>query len=50
MTDKISMMAKPASYEAALTIINDDYIQGIIGYLNTKERPTTNENYIKCYG
>jgi len=37
------------TYEEGLRIVNENYVQRVISYLETKVSFSNHENYIKCY-
>ena len=43
------MDGQPVTLEVGLKIVDQDYVQKVIKYLQTKQLDSTHKNYIKCY-
>lgn len=39
----------PITLENGIKIVDEEYVQGIIRYLKTKQLDKSHKNYIKCY-
>lgn len=37
------------TFESGIKIVDEEYVQGIIKYLKTKQLDKSHKNYIKCY-
>ena len=49
MSDSTSIMDGPVTLEVGLGIVHNEYIMGVINYLESKSLVQSHKNYIKCY-